>query len=339
MKIVELKNLDDAPYGELFSSSRWLEVLRGEYDFPFFAVTKTVDVNNLPLLIFSVVEDIFGKRVLSLPFSDYVATGLPEEELRQAVACIISAYPGIPVTLKLLGEHDGLLKSGFAVIRRGFCHRIRLDCPVDDLWGKSSHAFKKGVKKAERSGVSFVVKNNEEGVDQFYHLLTRLRREKYRILPQPKSFYQTLFSRFVQPGYGDICMTMLGDKPVGAAFILRSGNGIYDKMGVSDLDHLDLRPNNLLLWEVMKMGHSRGAQFLDMGLTQADNEGLVRFKESLGGDSEPVTYYRYLPANHDQTGEKHLKALLSKLTGYFVDSAESEAHLQKAAELLYRYFC
>lgn len=339
MRIVDILPPRFKPPDNLFGSGDWLAVLHQEYNFTFKSVVEEIAGTERVVFLFSIVEDIYGARLLSLPFSDYYELSDPPELVTNAILFVRNSFPNLPFTVKPRACLDRLLTEGFTVVRKAFCHRVLLEGSIADLWARTSYAFKKGVKKAERNDVRFHIDNSEKGVDHFYGLLLKLRREKFQILPQPKSFYHALFQNFVRSGNGDICFAYHKDRPVAAAFILKSGNALYDKMGVSDLEYLELRPNNLLLWHVMQRGHAAGCEFLDMGLTQIDKEGLVRFKESMGGVATPIVYYRYQPDGYDVCTEQRIKALLNQMTKLWIDTATSNEQLEKAADSLYRYFC
>ena len=195
------------------------------------------------------------------------------------------------------------------------------------------------MKKAERNNLYVKTINTEEGVEMFFNLLMKLRIDKFKILPQSDTFYLKLYNYFVKNGYGNIWFTFLGDKPIGSAFILDSNHAIYDKMGVSHLDYLEYRPNNLLLWEVMKYGCARDKVYLDLGLSPADNKGLIKFKDTLGGEKTPINYYRYLPSNYDTERESKQKKLLSDLTELISNSKISPDIVKQYSSLLYRFFC
>jgi hypothetical protein len=336
MNIVDAEHIAVWPQDNLFSCSKWLRVLSECYGFSFKAV---LDSDGAPLLFFSVVADIFGPRVISLPFSDYTDLGTAAtEDIGSRLQFLRDAYPELPITLKLLGDHD-FSGQGFVRIRDAVCHRIPLAGQIDDIWGRTSHAFRKGVAKATRSGLSFEVCSTEAGIDIFYQLLVELRRKKYRILPQSKDFYRLIFRHFCTAGAGYLGIVRKEGQPVAAALILRSGSTLFDKMGVSDLEFQEFRPNNLLLWEVMKLGNATGATALDMGLTQADHEGLISFKDSLGGSRIPVIYHRLLPRGFDESRERATKALLKQTTDFIIASNPDNDMLAEAGTMLYKYFC
>nr|WP_279343286.1 GNAT family N-acetyltransferase [Fundidesulfovibrio terrae] len=223
-------------------------------------------------------------------------------------------------------------------MRRGDCHRIPLNATDEELWTRTSRAFRKGVNKALRSGLRVEEATSVDALQPFYRMLTDLRRQKFGILPQPVGYYEQLHSRFMNEGHGAVWLALLGDRPVAAACILEHGNSLYDKMGVSDTEYLDMRPNNLLLWEVMRRGRERGLEYLDMGLSPESNPGLIRFKEGLGGNATPVRYYRWLPQNHDSAQEAVLRETLSGLTAILTRPDVPESAVFAASNLLYRNF-
>ncbi len=336
MNMADVENIAIWPFENLFYNYKWLHVLSDCYGFNFKAVMDSCDT---PFMLFSIVEDIFGKRIISLPFSDYTELcSVPVDDIRQGLKSIQNAYPELPITVKLLGDYD-FSQDGFVKIRNAVCHRIPLVGDVDSIWQRSSHAFRKGVSKALRSGLTFEICNTDEGLDIFYKLLVELRREKYRILPQSKGFYSLVARHFCSSGEGYICVVRMSGKPIASAMVLRSGSMLFDKMGVSDLAFQEYRPNNLLLWEVMKLGQSIGATALDMGLTQVDNDGLIKFKDSLGGFRLPIAYHRFVPAGFDETREQAIKKLLKQVTDYIISSDLDNAGVAEAGTMLYKYFC
>lgn len=332
----------DVPHGDggnLFSSARWLDVLRDEYSFDFEAIVEDAGTSPRPLLYFAKVTDIFGERVLSLPFSDYTEPHVKDDrELRDALDLLKRTYRGCPITIRLHGESREAEAIGFANIRRALCHRISLRGSLDEVLGRTEYAFRKGVNKAKRNGLRIEIDNTAHGIDVFHALLSKLRRRKYRILAQPQSFYRSMLRHFVEAGQGNIWVAYCGDRPAAAAILLHSGPAVFDKMGVSDDELLEYRANNLLLWAAIEHAHANGFEYLDMGLSQTDYTGLIRFKESAGGVGSPINYYRYAPPGFDTARERDTKKLLSGLTAFLVNSDLHDAALEPAAALLYKYF-
>lgn len=334
MKLLDHRDTDTWPFENLFYSREWLQALSDCYGFEFRCIAGE---DNLPLLLFSIVEDIYGTRIISLPFSDYTEPAVGGK-WPEVLGFLQNSYPRVPIMLKLHDDLD-LSAFGFTKVRDAVCHRVPLAGTQEQMWIRTSHAFRKGVNKARKSGLMFETAGGKEGIDVFYSLLVKLRRDKYHILPQSKNFYLMLYERFIATGNGFVAIVKLDNRAIAAAIILQSGLMFFDKMGVSDHDFQEYRPNNLLLWEVMKCGQGQGIAALDMGLTQADNTGLTSFKKSLGAVPTAIGYHRYLPPGYDAAREEAIKKLLSDCTGYIINNVVSETQLDEASKMLYKYFC
>ncbi|MBD1940408.1 GNAT family N-acetyltransferase [Microcoleus sp. FACHB-68] len=324
----------------LFYSREWISLITEEYGFNFKAVVKEDTHPEDSLLIFAEVDDIFGKRLVSLPFSDYTEPfALDDLEIVSILSFLKEKYYDWTITFKFHGQLEELEKINYTNIRQAVCHRVNLRGSVDELWNRTSHAFKKGVKKAQRNQVRVEIINTDKGIEMFHRLLTNLRRKKFHILPQPKSFYLSFIKNFINKGQGNVWVAFMDDKPIASALILNNGSALFDKMGVSDEEYLEFRPNNLLLWEIMKSGNQQAFEYLDMGLSQINYTGLIRFKDSMGGVQTPINYYRYTPECYDIEREGKIKNLLSGVTGLLVRPEIPDEVVQEAGNLLYKYFC
>lgn len=337
MRIEDLDSISYAEGGNLFSSRKWLDLLRAEYGFAFKAV---MDESSHPLMLFCEIGDLLGNRIISLPFCDYVEPMVQDNDTMLSVLELLkNAYNDSSITLRLHGQVEDVESLGYQGFKTAICHRVPLEGGSDAIWKNTDYAFKKGVNRARADGLRVEAVNSTEGIEVFYRMLYKLRKNKFQILPQARSFYMKMYESFVMAGDGNIWVTFHGDTPIAAAFVLHSGKAMFDKMGVSDEDYLKLRPNNILLYEIMKYGSARGLDYLDMGLSNADYAGLIRFKDSMGGIRTPINFYRYTPGSYDAGRERQARELLSKMTAIFVENEMTDAAIQQASGLLYRYFC
>lgn len=335
MEIIPFDAIDFDSAANLFTSKQWLALLRLEYGFDFYGVVRSRQ--NKPLLLFAKIDDLLGKRIISLPFSDYTEPEVADgNELLAGLGFLRQHFADHLITLKLLGCLPPT--NNMELSRQAFCHRINLQGDLDSIWQKTSKAFKKGVRKSERLGLKIKIDNSAEGLDKFYQMLVVIRRFKFNILPQAKSFYARFLDGFLSVGAGNLWFAYADDQAVAAAMIIHHGNGMFDKMGVSDPQYLACRPNNFLLWKVMSFGHHHKFSFLDMGLTPVANEGLLRFKDSLGGVRSPINYYSLVPASFDKVRQSQIKELIASLTTLLVRPGVPNSVVEDASTLLYRFF-
>ncbi|MBW4682219.1 MAG: GNAT family N-acetyltransferase [Microcoleus vaginatus WJT46-NPBG5] len=325
----------------LFYSREWISLIKEEYGFNFKVIVKEDPHPEDSALIFAEVDDIFGKRIVSLPFSDYTEPlALEELQIVSILNFLKDKYHDWTITFKFHGQLEELEKIDYKNIRQAVCHRVNLIGSVDELWSRTSNAFKGAVKQAQKNELLRTeIINTENGIEIFHQLLTNLRRKKFNVLPQPKSFCLRFLKHFIHKGQGNIWFAFMNDKPIASALILQKDSALFYKMAVSDEEYLKFRPNNFLLWEIIKSGNKQGFEYLDLGLSQINYTGLIRFKDSMGGVQTPINYYRYTPKGYDIEREGKIKNLLSGVTGLLIKPEIPDEVVQEAGNLLYKYFC
>jgi len=74
---------------------------------------------------------------------------------------------------------------------------------------------------------------------------------------------------------------------------LHHRNTVVYKYGCSDERFHNLAGMPFLFWKVIEEGKASGAQVLDLGRTDLDNEGLTVFKDRLGAARRRISYLRY----------------------------------------------
>jgi lipid II:glycine glycyltransferase (peptidoglycan interpeptide bridge formation enzyme) len=153
-------------------------------------------------------------------------------------------------------------------------------------------SVRQAVRKAVRNGVSAEYARGEPAMAEFYrlHCKTRLRHGSP---PPPYRFFESIHRHIIAPGKGWLVLARKdGEAIAGAVFLLHGERAIF-KFGASDEEHLRLRPNNLVMWEAMVCLADAGMTSLDLGRTSMSNEGLRRFKLSLGGTERTIEYLRF----------------------------------------------
>ena len=74
---------------------------------------------------------------------------------------------------------------------------------------------------------------------------------------------------------------------------LRDRVSVVYKYGCSDARFHNLGGMPLLFWRLVEESKLSGAERIDLGRSDLDNEGLVVFKDRLGARKKQLTYYRY----------------------------------------------
>ena len=135
VRIVDYFSLKDAFYTEraesLFYSPAWVRVLHKTYGFQCLAAIDEEKNICIPLVL---VDNLMGKKLVSLPFSDYtdIHAGSPEK-YADIIAKIEAEFPDVPLTLKTIGP-TGASDSALwgEPGRRAYYHRIANRCRYEN---------------------------------------------------------------------------------------------------------------------------------------------------------------------------------------------------------------
>jgi lipid II:glycine glycyltransferase (peptidoglycan interpeptide bridge formation enzyme) len=92
---------------------------------------------------------------------------------------------------------------------------------------------------------------------------------------------------------GFVVLASCKGKVIAGGVFFHFGTLAFYKYGASDRRHQHLRANNLVMWEAIKWFCQKKYKSLCLGKTEAENEGLLRFKSGWGPSEYPINYYRY----------------------------------------------
>lgn len=319
----------------LFHSPCWMKVVRDTYGVQMSAAI--IERAGAPVagVAWSDTTDLLGPRRITLPYSDF---------------CDILGNAGDRVQLAKLASSEGLawtIRSCAASLpqidtlvqsQKLFkWHRIDL-CPTEEeLWGSLSSMVRRGVRKAEKSGV--VVRHAESKSDlrEWFLLHMRLRKYKHHLLAQPYSFFEYIWDSLIEPGKGFLLLAVHEGKVIGGTLYLLWQNVCYYKFNASDSESLHLRPNNVLTWAGMLEAKQRGYRTFDFGRSNAEQHGLIEFKASFGATEQDLVARTYVEdgAQVENMAGRHL---LDSLTELLISPEVPDSITEKAGAILYSYF-
>jgi CelD/BcsL family acetyltransferase involved in cellulose biosynthesis len=97
------------------------------------------------------------------------------------------------------------------------------------------------------------------------------------------------------------------------------------------------RPNDLLMWESIKYAKQKNAACLDLGLSDWDQEGLIRYKRRFATDEGVISFVQYSPDVEQLQRQNAARAVFGQLTGTFTNASVPDDVSRTAGELLYRF--
>jgi CelD/BcsL family acetyltransferase involved in cellulose biosynthesis len=329
--------------GCLFHSAPWAQVLADTYGFDVRG-TLILDPSGDPVAGVShvTVEDLNGPRTVVLPFSDY-ANPIVRTESDHLLLCSRLRATGAPTRIGYLTESEDPAGSpDRAVVRRAHWHGVPIADDLDSNWSMLAPATRRAVRKARRNGVRVEAVDDDVFLRELFRLHLGVRKRKYRLLPQPREFFAVTRDRFTTvDGWWPLVARHHG-RIVAATLYLQWRNTLYYKFNASDPDSLAFRPNNLLLWEGIRLAHRRRCGVLDLGRSDDEQPGLARFKRGFGAQASELLTMELSPTGAERrvvaSDEVRSRAALARITSQLTDPAVPDRATEVAGSVLYRLF-
>jgi CelD/BcsL family acetyltransferase involved in cellulose biosynthesis len=289
--------VESHPDATVFHTSDWARVILDSYDYrPLYHVSRDntgTILAGVPLM--RVDGRLTNRRLVGLPFSDLCSPLLngpaASEDLLSAVRSAAADMRATHVELRGPGAVP-LEDSRFRGTSEFYQHIIPIAATADETAKAFHPSAKRAIRKAEKEGISVRVANELDDVREFYRL-TVLTRKKHGLLPQPWRFFANIHRHMIANGAGHLLLAEYEGRPIAGDMLLQFRDQMVYKFNASDPAFLHLRPNNILLWEAIKLSVLRGCSTLDLGRCDEDNEGLRRFKLLWGSEERRLRYYTH----------------------------------------------
>jgi CelD/BcsL family acetyltransferase involved in cellulose biosynthesis len=305
VKVFEFNPLEDPrwkaltenhPNATVFHTVEWLQALKACYGYEPRAVTLTPP--ELPLttgfVYCRIRSALTGHRLVSLPFSDHCEPLLDRpDDLNRLLGNLTEAVD--QKRWKYLETRPVTLKPGparnFGTSNTYFLHRLNL-LPSEEALFKNFHkgSVQRKIRRSEREKLRYVAGASEKMLDQFYDLLVITRR-RLGLPPQPRKWFESLIA-CMGPSL-KIRVALKGETPVASILTLSARKTIVYKYGCSEPRFNNLGGTALLFWRTICEAKASGCDSFDLGRSDIDNPGLVRFKEHWGAQRTTVNYWRY----------------------------------------------
>ncbi|MCK5213872.1 MAG: GNAT family N-acetyltransferase [Candidatus Omnitrophica bacterium] len=310
-KALELLSLPGLS-GNLFSSPDWMTVIRRTYQTNIYVKYVEKDNKITSYVFYSVVQNFLEWKLCICSYCDYSDGNVINKEDWQAIiGDLRKEYPAFRIAIRNLRDEFVREVPELEVLSRERFHYLDLTENLDDLWRKTNDSFRAAVNQAKKKGVTVKV-CDKSFLPKFYNMHLNIRRQKYRIFPQPYRFFDIVWQEYIDKGKG----VMLGAfDPMGdfiaANIYLFCGDQSYYKFNTSSLQGLKWRPNNLLFWEGIQLSKERNLTLLDLGSSGYEQKGLILFKNHTGAQCQDIIHLGFSPPGY-QFSQKRVLRLMTK---------------------------
>jgi CelD/BcsL family acetyltransferase involved in cellulose biosynthesis len=323
------------PAASAFHLRGWLAALKDTYGYQPFAVTSAEPGEPLEdgLVACRIRSWLTGTRIVSLPFTDHcdmlVSDAASEQRLLDRMIEEGQRERCSYLELRPLSA-PASLESGFQPSETFCFHELDLAPGLDELHkGLHKDSIRRKIRRAEESHLSYETGCGDEFVEAFYHLLLITRR-RHHLPPQPKSWFRNLVKRM-----GDAVRIRLARKDgaaIAAILTLRHRSKVIYKYGCSDGAFHQLGGMPFLFWKLIEESKNSGADSIDFGRSEIENEGLIAFKSKFGAAKRTLTYFRYPQVSKQNAGDWGDSRLARRVFSILPDGV-----LSAAGKVLYKH--
>ncbi|MFA5039002.1 MAG: GNAT family N-acetyltransferase [Candidatus Omnitrophota bacterium] len=156
----------------------------------------------------------------------------------------------------------------------------------DALWMDFEHKVRKNIKKARRSGLTFLADENGRYLEDFLRIYdqTMKRRNASGFYYFGREYFEAL-SRSLGP-HKAYFHVLDGGRIVSTELVLYSSQTAYSFLGGTEDEAFDKRPNDLLKYEIMGWARARGIKNYCLGGGYEPDDGIYRYKLSFAPEGE-----------------------------------------------------
>lgn len=292
--------VNEHPKGNIFQSSEMAKVYRNTKNYKPIRLAAFDDSDNLIALLQSVIIKETNSFIGGLTARSIVQGG-PLYTDKIALLGLMNKYDEI-VGKKAIytqirnqwdtGEIKNILEQCGYVFVDHFNAQIDLGKPIEKLWEQIERDKKRGIKNAEKNGITIEKCTSKTDIRIFYELLVNTY-ENAKIPIADISLFESVFDILVPDKKGLFLFANLNGKPIATQVALMDKNTIYAWYTGSDRNMLKYHPGDLLIWYLLKYGVENGFKTFDFGGGGAQNKNinLSSYKSRFGTNFQ--CYGRY----------------------------------------------
>ena len=284
------------PGGLIYHHSAWGQVLVSTFGYqPYYVAAQNGTAGRfegvLPLMLAR--SRLTGRRLISLPFTSHCTPLVAESGLEDLVGFLANQCPGAGyLEMRFLGAAIGApieLESRCGYVT----HTLDLGPGPEQLF-KKFHltSIRQMIKRAEKKSLKFRLADSEDDVKEFFKLHIEVRK-RHGLPPHPYAFFANMWRILKPKGMLLLPVVEHEGKVIASALILKFRDTFIYEYSASDHTKLNLGPNQLLIWEVIKIACKEGMKVFDLGRSARKHQSLIRFKSRWGAVGKGLTYCFY----------------------------------------------
>lgn len=155
-----------------------------------------------------------------------------------------------------------------------------LNIPLDEIWMDFKQKVRKNVKKAIKNGLEVIIDADGKYIDEFLRIYYPTMK---RSNAQNKFFFSKKFFEYLNQMTDNTIYFYIvyQGKVISAELVLYDEENAYSFLGGTDSDFFELRPNDLLKFEVIKWAKEKKLKNFVLGGGYGEDDGIFQYKACL----------------------------------------------------------
>ncbi|ABE51684.1 lipid II:glycine glycyltransferase FemX [Methanococcoides burtonii] len=290
------------PHGNIFQTSSMANVYRQAKNYVPLSLAA-IDPGNgevLAILQASIISELSGIAGSFTGRSVIIGGPLVKDGKRgnEALSLLLKEYNSSVKSKVVYSQMRNIRDTSEikeTILSYGYEYDQHLDFLIDldrdeaEIWSDISKSRRKGVNRAEKSGIIIQKVKNDAELQASYDLI----HQTYLNVKMPVadfSLFKAIYDEFVPKDMADFFIALQNDIPVGARITLNYKDLVYDWYAgsLADVPYVD----EALVWKILSENAGKYKVFDFGGAGHPDKPyGVREFKRRFGG--EQVNYGRY----------------------------------------------
>jgi len=210
-----------------------------------------------------------------------------------------------------------IFKKNIEVIHNRKTVYLDVEKDINSIWEQDITSKNRNmIRKAEKNGLNVIVNKEYRAFRNIYKLtMDKVSADSYYYFNDGYFNYIKKYDNFT------LMNVMYKDIVIASSIFMIYGEYFHYHLAGSLKEYLNLAPNNLLLWEAIKIAHSLDAKLMHFGggLSNSESDNLFKFKSSfsnkladyyIGKRIHNKSIYKFLIDEWEQKNNRKASILL-----------------------------
>jgi hypothetical protein len=283
--------LEKEPEASIYHTPEWKECLERTFRYSpkyiFASDENGVLTGILPL--FLIDGKIFGKRLVSLPFSHIcgpIGTSESVDLLIQEAKSIAENMGKIPLTINSPVDYPN-----FGYTTNYSTYVLDLSNDANVLWKSFDRgSVRWAINRAKKEEVTVRESRDHVDLKDFFYLNT-LTKKDLGVPCHPLSFFTNIST--ILPDKYRLYLAERDHEIIGGGLMLRYKDKVIYGYGAAKPSELKYHPYNAFIWQSIQDACAEGNKSYDFGRCSHSDTGLMDFKRRWGTRELSLTYSNY----------------------------------------------